>query len=121
MRLHHVSLIVADTAQALRFYRDLLGLEVDATRPDLGYRGAWMKLGDAGIHLLQLPNPDSLTDRPTHGGRDRHIALQVDDLAAVKARLEAAGIAYSLSRSGRQALFCRDPDQNALELIGCTT
>ena len=35
----------------------------------------------------------------------------------VGARLEAAGIPYTESRSGRQALFCRDPDANALELI----
>ncbi|MEE8429299.1 MAG: glyoxalase, partial [Gammaproteobacteria bacterium] len=29
--------------------------------------------------------------------------------------LESAGIPYNQSRSGRQALFCRDPDGNALE------
>ena len=118
MRLHHVSLIVADTAQALCFYQDLLGLEVDAARPDLGYPGAWLHLGDAQIHLLQLPNPDPLAGRPAHGGRDRHIALEVDDFDRLKTRLDVEGIAYTLSRSGRRALFCRDPDQNAVEIIG---
>jgi len=38
--LHHASLLVADTGRSLAFYRDLLGLEVDATRPDLGFAGA---------------------------------------------------------------------------------
>jgi len=33
-------------------------------------------------------------------------------------RLDAAGISYTPSRSGRAALFCRDPDGNALEFIG---
>jgi len=117
MRLHHVSLIVADTARALGFYRDLLGLQLDPQRPELGYPGAWLQLGDSQIHLLELPNPDPLEGRPEHGGRDRHLALAVDDFAALKQRLEAAGVTYSLSRSGRQALFCRDPDRNAVEII----
>jgi glyoxylase I family protein len=38
----------------------------------------------------------------------------LDDLVTA---LDAAGIGYTLSRSGRRALFCRDPDQNALEFI----
>lgn len=115
--IHHVSLIVADTERALGFYRDLLGLEVDPGRPDLGYPGAWLKIGGQQIHLLELPNPDPVEARPAHGGRDRHLAATVADLDAVAALLKAAGIPYSLSRSGRRALFTRDPDANALELI----
>ncbi|WP_297529049.1 VOC family protein [Thiohalobacter sp.] len=118
VRLHHVSLLVADTGRALGFYRDLIGLEVAPDRPDLGYPGAWLTLGEAQIHLLELPNPDPVSGRPEHGGRDRHVALAVDDLPALVARLEAAGVAFTRSRSGRAAIFCRDPDGNALELIG---
>ncbi|MEN8179783.1 MAG: VOC family protein [Pseudomonadota bacterium] len=119
-RLHHVSLIVANTEKSLEFYRDLLGLEVSTNRPDLGYPGAWLQLGEAQIHLLELPNPDPLEQRPEHGGRDRHLALQVDNFNKLKERLQASGIAYTTSRSGRQALFCRDPDQNAVEIIAAT-
>ncbi len=115
--IHHVSLIVADTQRALSFYRDLLGLEVDPTRPDLGYPGAWLRIGSQQIHLLELPNPDPVEARPVHGGRDRHLAATVSDLDAVAAALETASIPYTLSRSGRRALFARDPDANALELI----
>ena len=117
LAIHHVSVIVADTAQALVFYRDILGLEVDPERPDLGYPGAWLRVGNQQIHLLELPNPDAVAGRPAHGGRDRHCALTTRDLDGIRARLEAAGVVYSLSRSGRRALFCRDPDGNALELV----
>lgn len=116
-QLHHVSVIVADTARALEFYRDLLGLAVNPDRPDLGYPGAWLDVGAAQIHLLELPNPDPVADRPAHGGRDRHLALSVPAFEAVLQRLEAAGVAVSRSRSGRAAAFCRDPDGNAVELI----
>jgi glyoxylase I family protein len=115
--IHHVSVIVADTARALRFYRDTLGLAVDSQRPDLGYPGAWLSLGDQQVHLLELPNPDPVTGRPAHGGRDRHCAFSVRDLNALRARLVAAAVSFTLSKSGRRALFCRDPDGNALEFI----
>jgi glyoxylase I family protein len=41
----------------------------------------------------------------------------VAEFEALKARLESAEIPFTLSRSGRRALFCRDPDQNGVELI----
>ena len=44
-------------------------------------------------------------------------ALVVRGWEAAKAQLDAASIGYTLSRSGRRALFCRDPDGNALELV----
>lgn len=114
---HHASLIVRSTADALAFYVGLLGLEQVEDRPDLGYPGAWLTVGNQQIHLLELPNPDSLDNRPAHGGRDRHLAFQVTDLQALSERLEQHNIHYTLSKSGRKALFCRDPDQNALEFI----
>lgn len=113
----HVSVIVADTERALGFYRDVLGLRLDPRRPDLGYPGAWLDVGSQQIHLLEVPNPDPTTDRPPHGGRDRHAAFAVDDFDSLRAALDRAGIPYTLSKSGRRALFCRDPDGNTLELI----
>jgi glyoxylase I family protein len=113
--LDHVSVLVADTRRSLDFYRGVLGLELDHKRPDLGYPGAWLKVGNGQIHLIQLPNPDPTTGRPAHGGHDRHVALTVGDLNALRFRLDVSGIAYTVSRSGRKALFCRDPDGNGLE------
>ena len=113
----HASVIVSDTKRALAFYRDLLGLELRSDRPDLGYPGAWLNLGDQQLHLLELPNPDPIAGRPTHGGRDRHIAIAVSNLQALKHRLDQDGMPYTLSKSGRAAMFIRDPDGNTLELI----
>lgn len=114
--IDHVSLIVSDTERSLGFYRDLLGLEVDE-RPDLSFSGAWLPVGGQQIHLSELPNPDPVENRPQHGGRDRHLALAVTDLDPLAERLERAGIGFTRSRSGRRAIFCRDPDGNAVELV----
>ena len=115
--LDHCSLIVANTSKALEFYEGILDLEVDISRPDIGYPGAWLQVGSSQIHLLEVPDPYAQAVRPEHGGRDNHVALQVSDLENIIRRLQAAGIAYSKSKSGRMALFCRDYDGNAIELV----
>ena len=112
----HVSLLVADLARARGFYEGVLGL-LPGDRPELSFDGVWYGIGVQQIHLLVLPNPDPVIGRPEHGGRDRHVALGVEDFDRLKRSLEQAGIPYTLSRSGRTALFCRDPDGNAVELV----
>ena len=64
-----------------------------------------------------MPNPDPVVGRPAHGGRDRHIAITVDNLQTLKRNLDQHGITYTISKSGRAAMFIRDPDGNTLELI----
>lgn len=115
--IHHVSLLVSDTRRALDFYTRILGLDVDDTRPDLGYPGAWLRIGAAQLHLLELPDPLRGLAPVAHGGRDRHVAFAVSDLESLAGRLEQEDIGYTRSRSGRRALFCRDPDGNAVELV----
>jgi len=115
--IHHVSLIVENTASSLAFYCGLLEVPLAPGRPDLGYPGAWLQLGEQQIHLLELPNPDPVDGRPAHAGRDRHLAMLVSDLDRLRERLMAAGVVCSVSRSGRRALFCRDPDGNGVELM----
>jgi glyoxylase I family protein len=116
--LLHAGLLVSDLARAQHFYESVLGLTRYPNRPDLPYPGAWYDLGGGQqLHLMQLPNPDADSIRPEHGGRDHHIALAVSDMHALKSRLDAAGVKYTASRSGRAALFCRDPDMNTLEFV----
>ncbi len=114
----HASFLVSDLEKSRAFYEEVLDLVLDDSRPDLGFPGIWYGVG-AGqqIHLMQLPDPEAGLARPAHGGRDRHVALAVDNLDELALRLNTAGIAVTISRSGRRALFCRDPDGNALEFV----
>lgn len=116
-RLLHASLLVADLERARAFYEGMLGLSPSPARPEMSFPGVWYDVGEAQIHLLCLPNPDPVEGRPEHGGRDRHTAFAVDDIAALRAALEAGDIPFTVSQSGRAALFCRDPDGNALEFV----
>ncbi|CAN8248373.1 unnamed protein product [Cochlearia groenlandica] len=115
--VHHVGLLCENLERSLEFYQNILGLEINEARPHdkLPYRGAWLWVGSEMIHLMELPNPDPLTGRPEHGGRDRHACVAIRDVSNLKEILDKAGIEYTMSRSGRPAIFTRDPDANALE------
>ncbi len=119
LNLHHASVIVSNTEKSLVFYSQVLGLK-PIERPPLPFPGAWLQVGESGmqqVHLLELDNPDPTRGRPEHGGRDRHVALMVAALNPVLESLEHHQVHYTLSKSGRRALFCRDPDGNAVEII----
>lgn len=117
----HASFLTSDLAKSRAFYEDVLGLKLNSNRPSMSYEGVWYDVTpNQQIHLLLLADPEAGLQRPVHGGRDRHVALAVSDFTRLVERLDQAGIAYTLSQSGRRALFCRDPDQNALEFIAQT-
>ncbi len=113
----HASFLVSDLDSALAFYCGVLGMPQNMTRPNFAFEGAWIDIGSSGqqIHLMKLPNPDSQDGRPDHGGRDKHIALVVEDIAKLEQQFIQAGVEFTRSKSGRAAFFCRDPDGNALE------
>lgn len=120
MKIHsllHSSLLVEDLPRARAFYEGVLGLLPSLERPAMSFDGVWYELGQQQIHLLCLPNPEKGLVRPAHGGRDRHVAVAVDSVEQLARRLDVAGIPYTRSRSGRAAVFCRDPDENALEFV----
>lgn len=118
MRLHHVAIIVEDLERSARFYEGVLALARDP-RPDLGFPGLFYALGGGQqLHLMQIDNPYHETARPLHGGRDLHFALVTGDLDGLIDRLDRESIQYTRSRSGRAAIFFRDPDGNAIEAIG---
>jgi glyoxylase I family protein len=115
--IHHVTVLVGDTRRALDFYQGILGLAVDESRPQMDVPGAWLWAGAQQIHLIERSSRAPLETPRAHGGRDFHVALAVTGLDALSAALSAHGVAYTPSRSGRRALFCRDPDGNAIELV----
>lgn len=114
---HHVAIIVSDLEKAAHLYGEILGLESDM-RPDLNFEGLFYKLGEGQqLHLMKLDNPDLSSTLPAHGGRYRHFALSVNNLASITDKLKAEDMAFTSSKSGRVAVFFYDSDGNAIELV----
>ena len=111
----HAGLIVSDLKKSRDFYEGLLGLSPNPKRPDFSFEGVWYDIGANQLHLMVVPNPYENITRPAHGGRDNHVAFSVEDVMPIKEALDKAGVEYTMSMSGRAAVFCRDPDGNALE------
>ncbi len=120
-RLLHSTILVSDLSRATDFYEGLLGFQADPMRPDMGFAGKWYNLGEQQIHLMELAAPEAIThireNLAEHAGRDRHIAMQVDSVENLAMLLKRSDIPFTRSKSGRNALFCRDPDGNGLEFV----
>lgn len=116
----HVGFLCASLDASLAFYCGILGLQRSPDRPDakLPYRGAWLKVGQEMIHLLELPAPGLAAGTPGH---DRKVAFGLPDIAALEATLKHHGIPYARSETGRKAIFVRDPDQNCIECYEAAT
>ena len=114
--LHHVSLLVSDLSRSCDFYLRVLGLEQDHTRPDMAFQGIWLNIGAQQILLISL---DKTSTGCAEGdpGRDAHFAISVRNINKIAEMLKREGVESHISKSGRKALFCRDPDGNAIEFI----
>lgn len=137
--IQHAGLLVKNVEESKKFFMEVFDFTDDThLRPTtLPFRGAFLKIGTHSlltsshttqhslthslgadqIHLMELANPDPTTGRPEHGGRDRHLAVSVSSIDIIKERLERIKHHYTMSNSGRRALFCRDLDGNAFEFM----
>lgn len=90
-KIHHVGVVVNSADEALKFYRDALGLEVTADREieDQGVRGVLLAIGNSEIELLEPTRPDTGVARylESRGEGLHHICFESDD---VHAELEGA-------------------------------
>ena len=113
--MNHFTIVAEDERKTLDFYVGLLGLTV-GRRPELGFPGAWLYAGgpQAVLHMyFERPMPETRT------GVIDHLAFSATGLKAVKARFDAAGIAYDLRRqpgAGTWQLFSTDPNGAKVEL-----
>lgn len=94
--LDHIGIAVQDLDQALAFYRDALGLEVDAPEEVASQhvRAHFIRVGESSLELLEATAAESPIARylDKRGPGIHHITLRVDDISATLARLKAKGV-----------------------------
>jgi methylmalonyl-CoA/ethylmalonyl-CoA epimerase len=96
IRVHHLAVVVADVDQALRFWRDALGLRVSHIEdvPEQASQVAFLPAGEAEIELVRPTTADSGVARylAKRGAGMHHICLSVPDLRASLQQLAAQGV-----------------------------
>ena len=112
--MNHFTVLTHDLETTRQFYIGVLGLK-EGYRPDLGFPGAWLYIGErAVLHVIAgrpVPNPPA--------GVLDHMAFSANDLPATVATLKAREIEYVLRKqnnSGVWQLFCYDPSGARVEL-----
>ncbi|OES44612.1 VOC family protein [Domibacillus iocasae] len=117
-QLHHVSLNVTDLAKSKKFYGQVLCLQ-ELLRPPFDFEGAWYAVGNQQIHLLVLPESQTIRRDRSLSSREGHFALRVksyeDTLDWLK-KHEVNVLEKPNSISGFAQLFVADPDGNLIEL-----
>jgi methylmalonyl-CoA/ethylmalonyl-CoA epimerase len=101
--IDHVGIAVSNLAEALAFYRDALGLEVEAPEdvPSQRVRARFIRLGPAAeqgegasLELLEATADDSPIAKyvARRGPGIHHLTLGVEDISAALAQLKSRGV-----------------------------
>ncbi|MBI3403401.1 MAG: methylmalonyl-CoA epimerase [Acidobacteria bacterium] len=94
--LDHVGIAVKNLPAALAFYRDALGLEVEAPEEVTSQRvrAHFIPVGASNLELLEATAPDSPIAKylEKRGPGLHHITLRVEDVFAAVAQLKARGV-----------------------------
>jgi len=112
--LHHLSFTVPDLDASLSFWRDLLGFR-PMERPDLGFPGAWLQGFGVEVHLLAPSNMQAAEGKLSP--LRNHVAFHVDDLAAIRDKLESTGLEVLVGGGDRRQMWVLDPGANVIEFI----
>ena len=117
-RLQHLVLWVSNVDRSVRFYQDVVGLEVKRKYPN----AAFMKIpGSEDDHNLGLfeqtgiPRPDERVARMYHSAWE---VGEITDLASARLRLAEAGALVGQSDHGVSlSLYAKDPDGLEFEIF----
>jgi methylmalonyl-CoA/ethylmalonyl-CoA epimerase len=95
MKIDHIGIATRGIDEAVKLYRDVLGLEVAETEEvaEQKVRVAMLPIGDSRIELLEATSDDSPISRflEKRGPGIHHIAVRVDDIQAALTDLKQKG------------------------------
>ena len=118
---HHVAIICSDYERSKDFYVDKLGFRVirEVWREERQDYLTMIRSGDVVLELFTKPDAPQRVTQPEALGL-RHLAFQVENVAAAAAWLNSLGIETEPIRedpvNGGATTFFRDPDGLPLEL-----
>lgn len=123
--INHLAFITDDLERTIRFYRDLLGMELESGIGHKGYRHYFFRCGNTQVAFFEYAGARSMV-RKSHGsptglplGFD-HVSFTVasrEDLFQLKDKLEAAGVEVSdaVDHGTIWSIYWFDPNNIPLE------
>jgi catechol 2,3-dioxygenase-like lactoylglutathione lyase family enzyme len=135
---HHTAISVSDLDRSLRFYRDILGMNlewrIDHRRNELLEKVLSLKNVDVSyamlsgwggrVELFQYHKPKGAPyppDKPVCDQGITHMAFQVSEIEALYEKLAGQGVRFNSPpqeiRPGVKAAYFHDPDGISVEII----
>jgi catechol 2,3-dioxygenase-like lactoylglutathione lyase family enzyme len=117
--VHHVAVLCANVERTIQFYQDLLEFPLTEIFENRDYRGSTHFFFDIGhgnsLAFFDFPGLEVGAYREVLGGL-HHLAISMEPAQweRIKAKLDAAGVAYQ--QIGDSSLYFCDPDGTRLEL-----
>ena len=95
-KINHVGIAVANIDDALMFWRDILGVQLDRIEdvPSSKSKVAFLPVGDSDVELV-FPTADYAPVSKfiaEKGGGMHHLCVEVDDISAMLAHLKEKGV-----------------------------
>jgi methylmalonyl-CoA/ethylmalonyl-CoA epimerase len=127
-KIDHIGIAVSNLENALKFYRDILGLEVKDIEevPEQKIKAAIIPVGESKIELLEATSPDSPVAKyiDSRGEGIHHIALQVSGLEDILKGLAASGVRLidkepRIGAGGNKIAFLHPKSTNGVLLELC--
>ena len=136
--VRHIGIVVKNIENSLKFYRDLLGLQIQRAMNESGeYIDNMLGFKDVKVKTVKMSAPNGLTlvellefDVPSGSNLPRHVndlgashvAFTVSNIDEVYDKLKQSGIKFNespqLSPDGyAKVTFCFDPDNTPVELV----
>jgi len=104
-RIQHIGIAVRNLADAIPFYRDVLGLELVGTEEvaDQKIRAAVFRVGESTIEVIESTAPDGPVGKfiEKNGEGIHHLCFEVEDAAAALSHAKGRGSGSSTKRPGR--------------------
>ncbi len=95
-KIDHIGIAVSNLDEAVKLYRDVLGLELHGTEvvPEQKVRVAFLPVGDTEVELLESTSADGPIAKfiETKGQGIQHIAFRVNDIEAALEEMKAKGM-----------------------------
>jgi methylmalonyl-CoA/ethylmalonyl-CoA epimerase len=111
-KIHHVGVVVPDLDEAMKLWRDTLGLHLTKSMvvQDQGVKAALLQAGETEIELLEPINPENGVGKflAKRGGGLHHVCFATDDVALELEAARAKGIQLidQKPRPGLAGMIC---------------
>ena len=96
MKIDHIGIAVKNLDETLKFYKDVLGLELQGTEvvEEQKVRVAFLPVGDTEVELLESTMDDGPIAKfiEKNGEGVQHIAFKVDDIEAAIEEMKSKGM-----------------------------